>query len=52
MGRGAEDRPGDDRAVSGAARSETSLAATTDMPMALGDCIAELGEHLGIEVPR
>lgn len=52
MSRDEQGGPADNGSASRAARSDTSLPATTDMPMALGDCIAELAEHLGIEVTR
>lgn len=44
--------PARDGAVRGAARPASTLRATTDMPIALSVCIAELAEHLGIEVTR
>lgn len=52
MSRDEQGGPADNGSASRAARSDASLAATTDMPVALSACIAELAERLGIEVQR
>lgn len=47
-----QDGLGDSQAVSGGAARPTDDPTPLDTPMALGDCIAELAESLGIEVTR